>query len=686
MRKRMFNLLEGREGGCHDRNRKELALKMNKTKRLCFYVAPDGNDSWTGRLPQIDNNRGDGPFATVKKAVEAAREHGNIASGRIIIRGGSYYDVSVELRNIDTGLTIEAMEGETPVLYGGRKITGWKKEGNGDFWYAELPKTAKGEWDFRLLVVNGRLAKRSRLPEKETFQHLSVFDVEWTSTTGGGWARKPTVAELTTLKYREGDLGPWLDIKSAELTVYHKWDESLVRIASHDPGNRILEFSNPCGHPPGSFKYYKYVVWNTREGMKQPGQWYLDRTAGRLVYWPEPGENMEQAEVIAPTGEMILHFIEKVRNVTVKGLSLAVTNTPLITPEFGALRMPGAIQAQEGMENCRFTGLTIKNTGGHGIKLMGCCNSTVIEDCEISHTGAGGILFQNNMKEVEKNGVGCLISCTTSELVEDQPSCEILNNHVHHIGVVYTSAIAITAFNCNIIHNEVSNTPYSGICYGGLAGIRLIGKNPRIQNNIVSRVMQILNDGAAIYVTFTNDGFIRGNIVKDIQQSGESDSIRNAIYLDEHSEGWVVEGNLVINCTHPTLNHMARTNTIRNNVFISDSFLKMNIIRCKEYRVARNVLFSKGKLIFAGNPDAIDDFGGNLLYSLAGEYEEFHIDEKYRHYDTVPLRFRDGTIKADPLFVDVDHGNYDLRPESPAFGLGIGRIDVSKAGRRKIRD
>jgi hypothetical protein len=278
-----------------------------------------------------------------------------------------------------------------------------------------------------------------------------------------------------------------------------------------------------------------------------------------------------------------------------------------------------------------------------------------------------------------------MVSCITADKLTDPPNCRILNNHIHHIGIIQTSAIAVVAHCCDILHNEISDVPYSGICYAPFTGSMYGGKSSCIEHNIVSRAMQVLNDGAAIYVTFTVDGIIRSNIVRDIQQGSETDSIRNAIYLDEHTEGWEVEGNLVINCSHPTLNHMACRNHIRNNIFISDTFLKVNIIRCRDYTVDHNIMYSKGKLIFAGNPDAIINFCSNILFSETVEYEEYHINDKYKHYETSALRIFDGSVEADPLFVDIDNGNYSIKPGSPVYGLGISEIDVSKAGIEQVK-
>jgi hypothetical protein len=38
------------------------------------------------------------------------------------------------------------------------------------------------------------------------------------------------------------------------------------------------------------------------------------------------------------------------------------------------------------------------------------------------------------------------------------------------------------------------------------------------------------------------------------------------------------------------------------------------------------------------------------------------------------------SVTADPLFMDPEHDDYRLRPESPAFKLGFVPIDMTKIG------
>ena len=278
---------------------------MEKT----FYVSTLGEDTWSGTLPEPNESGIDGPHATLGQAIDASRVPGTGVSRRIVVQGGVYYDVSVRLDERDSGLTVEAAAGEEPVLYGGRPISGWVREGA--FWTADLPEVAAGAWDFRLLHVNGRMCPRARLPAEGAFRHENEFPVRWMTAAGGGWERSPTEEELTTMQYRAGDLGSWLDLNNAEVTVCHAWDDSMVGVQAIDVDTRTLTFSSPCGHPPGGFGSWlahanTYVVWNVMQGMNEPGQWYLDRTAGKVVYWPLPGEDIAQVEAIAPTTERIV--------------------------------------------------------------------------------------------------------------------------------------------------------------------------------------------------------------------------------------------------------------------------------------------------------------------------------------------------------------------------------------------
>ncbi len=599
-----------------------------------LHVAANGNDAWSGALPEPNAAGNDGPLATLTAARDAARKLTPDQPRRIVVRAGRYLlEEPLVLGPEDSGLTIEAAADEQVELYGGRRITGWRAEGE-RLWAADLPDVAEGKWDFRMLVVNGRFCRRARLPKEGTFAHLSEFNVPWMSTTGGGWQRKPTDEELTTLRYRPEDLGPWLDIKNAELTVYHMWDESVVGVAAMDEAAHTLTFSNPAGHPPGAFGVKKYVVWNVKEGITEPGQWYLDRSAGKVVYWPLPGEDMTEAAVFAPTTESIVRIQgEKeapVRNVTVRGLSLSVTNTPLQAGGFGAGRFDGAISLRFA-ESCSLEGLTLVNVGGQAIKVQDAA-SVRVEGCEVHDVGACGIIVR---------GSGCIVT----------------DNHVHHIGLTYPSAIAVWSGGngVQIAHNEIHDTPYTAIACGG--------DDHLIESNLVHHAMQELKDGAGIYITFCKRVTLRGNFIRDIAEVGGYGS--SAYYLDEQAEDCLVEGNLSLRVPRPSHNHMAKNNTIRGNVFICEGDATLTFPKSTDFTFEENVICAEGKIAFS-NPEAITEATANVLFSATGTIEG------------AP----EGSIAEDPLVSVSENGVVAYHVDSPALKLGIAPLDVRGAGRR----
>jgi len=626
-----------------------LLIGAAKVEGVTVHVATNGSDSWSGLLQEPDARRTDGPVATLEAACRVARELKTVESAKVAVQDGRYFfDEPLLLTAADSGLTIETAHDANVTFYGGKIVKGWKKNGE-KFYSVALPGVKEGKWDFRTLVVNGRYCGRSRLPEKGFFRHLSKFKVPWMSTTGGGWKRKPTKEELTTLKYRPEDLGQRLDVNNAEITVYHMWDESLVGLAGIDAESHTLTFSSRSGHPPGAFGVDKYVVWNVRVGMTQPGQFYLDRTAGKLVYWPLPGEDMAKAEVFAPTIESIIRITGTEKNpakdITIRGIKLSVTTTPLTAGGFGAGKFDGAITVTNA-QNCRLIGLEIMNVGGQGIKASG--SGLRVEKCHVHHTGACGVRCR---------GTGCVVA----------------DNHIHDVGLTYPSAIALQGGgkDCLLSHNEIHDCPYTAINCGG--------ERNRIVHNLIYRAMKELHDGGGIYCFAGKELVLRGNLIRDIVDTGGYGA--SAYYLDERSEKCLVEGNLSIGIARPSHNHMAENNTIRGNVFVCDSDARITFPKSSGYIFENNVVCAPGKIVFE-NPNAIAVLRNNVLFGAKGKVK-FKKLKNYSATGIVPFEPDDKNVLADPLMTGYGKGVVRFAADSPVVKLGIRPIDVSDAGPRK---
>jgi len=337
---------------------------------------------------------------------------------------------------------------------------------------------------------------------------------------------------------------------------------------------------------------------------------------------------------------------EPARGITLRGLTFTVTNTPPVAGGFGAGRYDGAV-AVDWAEDVRLEGLTVYNTGGQGIKAANAAR-LVLSRNEVRDTGACGIIARG-------------------------PEVEISDNLVHRVGVTYPSAIGIycSGKGQKILHNEVRDTPYTAVNFGGAGGL--------VEGNLIRRAMLELHDGAAFYVIFGRDMVLRGNLVRDIPDTGGYGS--SAYYLDELSENCLVEGNVSVNVERPSHNHIGRANTIRNNIFLSGGRMRLTFPRSTGYTFEKNVLDAAGEIVFQMAPEAIAVMPENILHSRENRLLHEAMQE-YAGKGRAPLRLRDGSLAADPGLLELAPGRYGFREDSAARKLGIQPVDVSKAGRR----
>jgi hypothetical protein len=102
-----------------------------KIEGVVFYVAPNGNDAWSGGRPTPNRARSDGPFATLQRARDAIRRLSRRDRPVTVrIRRGTYFLARpLVFTPEDSGtpaapITFAAYPGEKVVVSGGRRITG----------------------------------------------------------------------------------------------------------------------------------------------------------------------------------------------------------------------------------------------------------------------------------------------------------------------------------------------------------------------------------------------------------------------------------------------------------------------------------------------------------------------------------------------------------------------------------
>ena len=579
-------------------------------QQTTIYVSVNGDNSNSGTKSS--------PVASVQKAVELSRNSG---IKKIQITEGDYYDVAVVLSPKDSGLTISGENGKNVRLFGGKMLEGFKS--NGNFLEATVPDSVLKDLDFRILIVNDTLKERARLPETGAFNHLSEWPHQWQSSQGG-WAQKPTESDLTTLYYNPKDLGSWLDVKNAELTVFHAWDDSYVGLSGIDTLKRKLIFSNSATHPAGAFsswagpKTHQYIVWNIREGMTHPGQWYVDRTNRKIVYWPKSWEKPENMQVVIPTQTHIIEIEKNSSGITLENLQLSCAGGPILNTGYGTGNIAAAIQASN-VKNLTLKNTVIKNVAGWAVKVTG--SNISIADCEFSFTGAGGLRYDGKHISVERCGI-------------------------HDLGKLYFGAVGIMGGgNFNLVsHCELYRIPY--------CAINSLGNQSVAEFNLIYSFKQTMVDGGAIYgaddsTTYRNNAVIapKGNTVEGW-----------TYYFDELADHSIMENNLAVNTLVPVHHHMAGPLIIRNNVFIDEKRQEISYPLCSDLTFSGNILIA-GEILFSG---PTGEKGLTKKESLNAVFQ--------RYFDCNGIvKFDGNQLLADTVIHDVLHIYSPIRREGFRF-------------------
>jgi hypothetical protein len=669
-------------------------------EQSAFFVATNGNDGWSGKLAAPNRQRTDGPFAKVERALRAIRESRSRASNiperaTILIREGCYFlNEPLMLGPQDSGLLMSTYRNEKPILSGGRRISGWKETefAGRKLWATDVPEVREGRWFFRELWINGRRAVRARHPNRGYFSVAESLDTtpDWTK----GQAR---------FRFREGDLKNWAEATNAEVIVFSRWVESRLPIASIDEMQRIVTFGKRSVFQlgPGDL----YCVEHARDILDQPGEWYLDRKAGRVYYQPQPGEKIDHVEAVAPVLSQVIRIEGKpdaklfVERVDFKGLTLSHTewcfpegfqsgkNKPQISPEpqvevggfaQAAIGVPAAVWG-EGVHDCKFENCTFSNLGDYGLELARGCVSNRIVGCEFGDLGAGGIKIGETgirQNELEQSGFNEIADC-----------------NIHDGGKMFASAIGVwigQSANNRITHNLIHDFFYTGISIGwtwgygpSLAANNLVAFNHVHHIGVKSdRDGPVLSDMGGIYTLGKQPGTrIVNNLWHDIagiQYGGWG------IYFDEGSSGILAMSNVVYRTTHGGFHqHYGETNMVWNNIF---AFGRDQQIQRTRPEPHVSFSFKTNIVYFDSGPLLAGDWSGTNFQMDWNVYFDARPDAKEMTFANISQgKWREqrndrNSIVANPLFVAPKENDFRLQPNSPALKLGFEPIDVSRTG------
>jgi len=520
----------------------EAAQPATTGSALTLYVSRDGNDSWSGTVAETNASRSDGPLATVGAARDLLRRTNPSAGARVMLRDGVHslaepLVFSTEDSGADGAIrSYESYPGEKAVLSGTRPLTGvWHSLGANVYSLDIVPRP-KATDTFRTLFVEGKRATWARFPN-QGFLHA----------TGG---QGKTIVELAP-----GTAKPsWAKDPSATVNIVAErgWYNEIVRIASVGPSGERIELvgRETQGTILAGNRFY---VEGIRDELDREGEWYLDRSAGKLFYYStsSPQRLRFEAAVVDRLIDVRGRVSQPVRNLAFRGLGFfgsdfTVDHVAVRTNQDAAIHLVNAHTVE--ITDGRFA-----SVGGYAVWLHLDSRDNVIRGNEIVDGGAGGVLLTAARFSYQSDKD---IFDASPDVQELAPIGNVIaENHIHHGGVVraYCSGVHLDsrplarsqAQGNYVGFNHIHDMPRNGIF-----AFRNQGGNV-FEANHIHDVIQRTNDGGAIHLASMNPLCAPTHMVDNriyrvgYQGDGGKVNLSFGIYPDWFTSRMVIRGNVI---------------------------------------------------------------------------------------------------------------------------------------------
>ncbi len=689
----------------------------DKAAPLRFFVSLQGNDMWSGRLERPSSQRTDGPFRSLEAARDTVRtlslEERCKQPIEICILPGTYIlKQPLILEAQDSGtekapIVYRSWKNKPAVISGGKEVRNWTKtELNGHpVLVADLSKLSERYRAFEQLWVNGHRAVQARTPDR-------------------GYLKIPTAPESREqFAYNEADAHYFdgIGVQDGVAVVFNKWLEYHMPLDRIDRENHTMICTKKSGRAVEADD--DYYLEGGRAMLDQPGEWYLDRKAGKLYYYALKGEsevvavipglvNVVRIEGDAANGQWVEY---------VQFRGLIFSHTTWVLPRTSGpsgygqadIQMEGALRLQD-TKHCLLEECEITAVGNYGLEIGPGCSENRILRCDIHDLGGGGLLIGPKIRpRSHKEGYkpGEEIPPVLKHPSDATRRNEIADCHIYDGGRYFHCAVGIwigQSPDNHVYHNEIFDFYYSSISCGwtwGYGSALAVGN--RFEYNHIHHIGQrrdgdgrVLSDMGGIYTLGDQTGtVIRNNVFHDIY-AGKYGGW--AIYFDEGTRNILAENNLVYRCRHSCFNqHYGKDNIVRNNILAFGDTSVVCLARAESHTsfiLTNNILLSHGPPMYAGgyahkvNKPGIFRANRNLVWSINGTVlgaQDRFPSRIYEPNEPVltwqawqALGYDQHALIADPGFKDPANGDFRLSEDSPASQIGFKPFALDKAGPR----
>ncbi len=309
---------------------------------------------------------------------------------------------------------------------------------------------------------------------------------------------------------------------------FHDWAAQQYPVVVGREGRLSIAGS---GSPYGIRGGQRVLIENALSELDAPGEWYLQRSTGKLFAWlPD-----DRAPVEVAVAESIFN-IENSRNIVIRDLAIE--------------KVRGDAARVSDSDSVVFENVSIRHTGNRALVIDGGANNG-IRNSLIEHNGEGAVFLNGGNRE---------------KLI---PSGHFVENSTirdfSRLSKTYRFAVEMDGVGQRVEGNRISEAPHTAILFRG--------NDHKILNNEIFDVVQETSDAGAIYVgrDFAARGtVIEGNFLHDIRAGNVKHEVKG-IYLDDQASGITIRNNVFARVQQPVFIGGGRDNVVENNLFYESS-------------------------------------------------------------------------------------------------------------------
>jgi len=385
----------------------------------------------------------------------------------IYLTEGAYYLKGPEVftsddsRNEYESLTITNFENKKVTVNGSVVLNlKWRTYKNG-IWQAKVEQ----DFIFDELFINGQLQRMARYPNYDS-------KAQYYGGTAADAVSKERAAR-------------WKSPGGGYVHALHcsMWGDFHYRITGkNEKDEPILEGGWQNNRRMPMHDKYRFVE-NVFEELDTINEWFYDKKARILYYYPPKGLDIKNAKIETPQIACLFEFkgseTKPVKNISIEGLTLTQTlrtfmenKEPLLRSDWTIYR--GGAVLYDGAVNCSLKNCTLTNLGGNAVFFNNYNRNCEVSGCLISEIGASAFCFVGDPNAVRSPSFEYWqfvpleqIDRTPGPKTNNYPAdCKVYDNLMFNLGTVEKQSAGVELSMCQSItvsHNTIYDVPRAGI-------------------------------------------------------------------------------------------------------------------------------------------------------------------------------------------------------------------------------